>query len=175
MGNIQHKTQRILWGALSYLFPLVDVANESGEAQEPQQAENLGEADNPQGARRLVEIWIYARFHDEEDVVHRYGGDEVHHKPAPQVFNLDLLRIQNDLRVVLLDDARPEVKDQVHEKESVGDHIEHDPGRRVLIFEERDAHGDDDEVAHHQQQHGQVPVKPCWREMEKGRRKSKDG
>ncbi len=142
----------------------MDVANESREAQESQQAEDLCEADNPQGARRLVEIWVDARLHDEEDVVHRDGGDEVHHKPTPQVLDLDLLRIQDDLRVVLFDDTRPEVEDQVHEEEGVGDHVEHDPGGRVLVLEERDAHRDDDEVAHHQQQHGQVPVKPCWRE-----------
>lgn len=142
----------------------MNVANESREAQQSQQAEDLGEADNPQGARRFIEIWVDARLHNEEDVVHRDGGDEVHHKPAPQVLDLDLLRVQDDLCVVLLDDTRPEVEDQVHEEEGVRDHIEHDPGRRVLVFEECDAHRDDDEVANHQQQHGQVPVKPCWKE-----------
>lgn len=71
------------WGAFSYLFPLVDVANESREAQESQQAENLCEADNPQGASRLVEIGVDACLHNEEDVVHRDRGDEVHHKPTP--------------------------------------------------------------------------------------------
>lgn len=40
----------------SYLFPLVDVANESREAQESQQTEDLCEADNPQRTRCLVEI-----------------------------------------------------------------------------------------------------------------------
>lgn len=39
-----------------YLFPLVDVANESGEAQQPQQTEDLGEADNPQGSGRFVKV-----------------------------------------------------------------------------------------------------------------------
>ncbi len=142
----------------------MDVANESGEAQQSQQAKDLCEADNPQGSRRLVEIWVDARLHDEEDVVHRDGGDEVHHKPTSQVLDLDLLRIQDDLGVVLFDDACPEVEDQVHEEEGVWDHIEHDPGGRVFVLEEGDAHRDDDKVAHHQQQHGQVPVKPCWRE-----------
>jgi len=138
----------------------VDVANEPREAQQSQQAEDLREADDPQGARRLVEIRIDARLHDEEDVVHGDGGDEVHHEPTAQVLDLNLPRVQDDLRVVLLDDAGPEIEDQIHEEEGVGDHVEHDPGRRVLVLEERDAHGDDDEVAHHQQQHGQVPVKP---------------
>lgn len=142
----------------------MNVAYESGEAEQPQQAEDLGEADYPQGPCRLVEIGINACLHDEEDVVHGYGGDEVHHEPAAQVLYLDLLRVQDDLCVVLFDDARPEVKDQVHEEEGVGDHVEHDPGRGVLVLEERYAHRNDDEVAHHQQQHGQVPVKPSQTE-----------
>lgn len=127
----------------------MDVTNEPREAQESQQAEDLCEANNPQGASRLVEVGVDARLHDEEDVVHGDGGDEVHHKPTPQVLDLDLLRVQDDLRVVLLDNACPEVEDQVHEEEGVGDHVEHDPGGRVLILEERDTHRDDDEVAHH--------------------------
>ena len=143
-----------------YLFPLVDVADESGEAQQPQQTEDLGEADDPQGSGRLVKVRVNARFYDEEDIVHRYGGDEVHHEPTLQVLDLDLLWVQDDLRVVLLHDARAEVEDQVHEEEGVGHHVEDDPGRRVLVLEEGDAHGDDDEVSHHQQQHGQIPVEP---------------
>lgn len=140
----------------------MDVANEPWESQQAQQAENLCKPDNPQGARRFIEVWVDARLHNEEDVVHGDGRDEIHHEPTTQVLDLDLLRIQDDLCVVLLDDACPEVEDQVHEEERVRDHIEHDPGGRVLILEERDAHRYDDEVAHHQQQHGQIPVKPGW-------------
>lgn len=140
----------------------MNVANEPGEPQQPQQAENLCKPDNPQGARRFIEVRVDARLHDEEDVVHGDRRDEVHHEPTPQVLDLDLLRIQDDLRVVLLDNARPEIEDQVHEEESVRDHVEHDPGGRVLVLEECDAHRYDDEITHHQQQHGQIPIKPAW-------------
>lgn len=143
-----------------YLLPLVDVADESGEAQEAQQAEDLGEADDPQGSRCFVKVWVDACLHDEEDVVDGDGGDEVHHEPALQVLDLDLLGVQDDLRVVLFHDPRAEVEDQIHEEESVRHNVEDDPGRRVLVFKEGDAHGDDDQVSHHQQQHRQVPVKP---------------
>ena len=127
----------------------------------PEQAEDLGEANDAEGARRLVEVGVDARLDDEEDVVDGDGGDEVHHEPAAQVLDLDLLRVQDDLRVVLLDDARAEVEHQVHEEEGVRDHVEDDPRRRVLVLEEGDANGDDDQVAHHQQQHGEVPVEPA--------------
>ena len=138
----------------------MDVADESGEAQQPQQTEDLGKADDPQGSGRLVKVRVDACLYDEEDVVHRYRGDEIHHEPGLQVLDLDLLRVQDDLCVVLLDNARAEVEDQVHEEEGVRDHIENNPGRRVLVLEEGDAHRDDDEVSHHQQQHGQIPVEP---------------
>lgn len=140
----------------------MDVANEPRESQQSQQAENLCKPDNPQGARRFIEVWVDARLHNQENVVHGDRRDEVHHEPTAQVLDLDLLRIEDNLRVVLFDNARPEVEDQVHEEESVWHHIEHDPGGRVLVLEERDAHRYDDEVAHHQQQHGQIPVKPGW-------------
>lgn len=146
--------------SLIYLLPLVDVADESGEAQKPQQAEDLGEADDSQGSCCFVKVWVDACLHDEKDVVNGDGGDEVHHEPALQVLDLDLLRVQDNLCVVLLHDPRAEVEYQIHKEESVWDHIEDDPGRRVLVLKKGDAHGDDDEVSHHQQQHSQVPVKP---------------
>lgn len=70
------------------------------------------------------------------------------------------MRVQDDLRVVLLDDARAEVEDQVHEEEGVRHDVKDYPGWRVLVLKEGDAHGDDDEVSHHQQQHCQIPVEP---------------
>lgn len=143
-----------------YLFPLVDVADESGKTQQSQQTEDLGEADNPQRSGRLVKVRVDARLHDEEDVIHGDGGDEIHNEPALQVLDLDLLRVQDDLSVVLFDDARSEIEHQVHEKEGVRHHVEDDPGRRVLVLEEGDADGDDDQVSHHQQQHGEIPVEP---------------
>ena len=136
----------------------MDVANEPGEAQQPQQTEDLCEAYDPQGSSCLVKVWVDACLHDEKDVVHRYGGDEVHHEPALQVLDLDLLWVQDNLCVVLLDDACAEVEDQIHEEEGVWHHVEDNPGWRVLILKEGDAHRDDDEVSHHEQQHSQVPV-----------------
>ncbi len=138
----------------------MNVAYEPWEPQQPQQTEDLGEAYDPQCARRLVKIWIDARLHNEEDVVHGDRGDEVHHEPWAQIFDLDLLRVQNDLRVVLLHNSCAEVQHQVHEEEGVGNHVEDDPRRRVLVLEEGDAHGNDDEISHHQEQHGEIPVKP---------------
>lgn len=134
----------------THLLPLVNVAYEPREPQQPQQTEDLREAYDPQSARRLVEIRIDARLHNEEDVVHGDGGDEVHHEPGAQIFDLDLLRVQNDLRVVLLHDSRAEVQHQVHEEEGVRDHVEDDPRSGGLFFEEGDADRNNDQVAHHE-------------------------
>jgi len=144
----------------AYLLPLVDVADEPGQPQQPQQAEDLGEADDAQRPGRLVHLGVQPPLHDEEDVIHGDGGHKVHHEPALQVLLLDLLGVQDDLRVVLEHDARPEVQHQVHEEEGVGHHVEDDPRRGGLLLEEGDAHGDDDQVAHHEHQHGEVPVEP---------------
>lgn len=60
----------------------MDVAYEAREAQQPQQAEDLHEAHDAERTRRLVEVRVDARLHDQEDVVHGDGGDEVHGKPV---------------------------------------------------------------------------------------------
>lgn len=73
---------------------------------------------------------------------------------------LDSPGVQQDLGVVFLDDAGPEVQNQVHHEQSVGDDVEDDPGRSVLLSEEGDAHRKDDQVPHHQHQHQQIPVEP---------------
>ena len=138
----------------------MDVADEARQAEQAQQAEDLGEAHDAQGAGRLVDLRVDAFLHDEEDVVHGDGGYEVHHEPRAQVLLLDLLGVQDDLRVVLDHNARAEVQHQVHEEECVRDNIEHNPWGRGLVLEEGDAHGDDDEVSHHEEQHGEVPVEP---------------
>lgn len=138
----------------------MDVADEPGQTQQTQQAEDLGEADDAQRPGRLVHLRVDALLHDEEDVIHGYGRDKVHHEPGLQVLLLDLVGVQDDLGVVLEHDAGPEIEHQVHEEEGVGDDVEDDPGRGGLVLEESDAHGDDDQVGHHEHQHGEVPVEP---------------
>lgn len=138
----------------------MDVTDEPGQPQQPQQTEDFGEADNAQRPGRLVHLRVHPSLHDEEDIIHRYGRDEVHHKPALQVLLLDLVGVEDDLGVVLEHDAGPEIQHQVDEEEGVRNHVEDDPGSRGLVFEEGDAHGDDDQVSHHEQQHGEVPVEP---------------
>lgn len=138
----------------------MNVAYESGQPQKTQQTEYLCETNNPERTRRLVEIRIDPRFYNKEDVVHRDRRDKVHHEPWAQILNLYLLWVQYNLRVVLLDDARAKVEHQVQEEEGVRDNVEHDPGRSVFVLEESDAHGDDDQVSHHQQQHSEIPVEP---------------
>ena len=144
----------------AYLLPLVDVPDESGQPQQPQQTEDLGEADDAERPGRLVHLRVDPFLHDEEDIIHRYGGDKVHHEPGLQVFLLDLVGVEDDLGVVLEHNAGPEVQHQVHEEEGVWHHVEDDPGRGGLVFKEGDAHGDDDQVAHHEHEHGEVPVEP---------------
>lgn len=138
----------------------MNVAYESGQPQQTQQTEYLCETDDPERTCRLVEIRIDPRLYNKEDVVHRNWGDEVYHEPRAQIFNLYLLRVQYNLRVVLLDDARAKVEHQIHEEEGVWDDVEDDPRRSVLVLEEGDANGDDDQVSHHQQQHSEIPVEP---------------
>ena len=140
----------------------MDVADEPREAQQPQQTEDLGEAHDAEGARRAVHVRRLQPgldVHDEEDVVDGDGGDEVHHEPGAQVLGADLLGVQ-DYVAVLPRDPRAEVEDQVQKEEGVGDDVEGDPRRGVLVLEEGDAPGQDHQVAHHQQQHHQIPVEP---------------
>lgn len=72
--------------------------------------------------------------------------------------------VQDYLSVVLLDDACPEVQNQVHHEECVGDHVEDDPRGSVFISEEGDSNREDDQVPHHQHQHQQVPVEPAQKQ-----------
>lgn len=143
----------------------MDVSNQSWQPQQPQQTEYFCKTHNPQRPRRLVEVWVDARLHDKEDVIHRDGRDKIHGEPAPQVLHLDLLRVQDDFRAVFLHDPRAEVQHQVHQEERVRDNIEDYPGGGVFIFKECDAYWDDDQVAHHQEEHDQIPVEPGGRKM----------
>ncbi len=152
---------RLWWCVLTYLFPLVNVADKPGETQQPQQAQDFSETHNPQSSRRLIHLRVYALLHDQEDIIHRNGRDKVHNKPGLQVLLLDGLGVQNDVRIVLDNDARAEVEHQVHEEEGVRDHVEDDPRCGHLVFEEGDADGNNDQVAHHEEKHGEIPVEPA--------------
>lgn len=145
----------------------MDVSNESGQSQQPKQTEYFSETHNPQRSCRLVEVRVDACLHNEEDVIHRDGGDEIHGEPAPEILHLDLLRVQNDFCAVFFDDPRAEVQHQVNQEERVRDHVKDYPGGGVFIFKEGDAYRDDDQVAHHQQEHDQVPVEPGQQKMDK--------
>ena len=105
----------------------MDVADEPGEPQESQEAEDLGEAHDPQRPGRFINLRVDALLHDKKDIIHRNGGHKVHHKPGLQVLLLDLLGVEDNLRVVLVDDAGAEVEHQVHEEEGVRHHVEDNP------------------------------------------------
>lgn len=144
-----------------YLFPLVDVADEAGESQEAEQTEYLGEAHNAEGSGSAVHVRRLVpglQVHNKEDVVDGDGRDKVHYEPGAQVVHADLFGVQYDV-AVLPCDARTEIEHQVHEEEGVGQDVEGDPRHGVLVFEEGDPPGQDDQVAHHQHEHHNVPVK----------------
>lgn len=151
----------ILYPTTLYLFPLVDVADEAGESQEPKQTEYLGEAHDAEGAGGAVHVRRLVpglQVDDEEDVVDGDRRNKVHHEPGAQVVHADLFGVQYDV-AVLPGNARAEIEHQVHEKEGVGQDVEGDPRNGVLVFEEGDAPGQDDQVTHHQHEHHNVPVK----------------
>lgn len=50
----------------------MDVADEPGQAQEPKQAQDFGEADYPQRPGRPVDLRVQT-VHHQEDVIHRDG------------------------------------------------------------------------------------------------------
>lgn len=52
--------------------------------------------------------------------------------------------VKQYLSVVFLDDAGPEVENQVDHEESVWDYVEDDPRGSVLVSKESDAHWQDD-------------------------------
>lgn len=145
-----------------YLLPLVNVADEARQSEKTQQTEDLGEAHDAEGAggavhvRRLVQG---LQVNDEEDVVNGDGRDEVHQEPGAEVLHADLFGVQGNV-AVLSRDARTEIENQVHEEESVGQDVEGDPRQGVLVFKEGDSPGQNDQIAHHQQEHHDVPGKP---------------
>lgn len=89
----------------------MDVTNEAGESKETQQAEDLGETDDAEGAGGAVHVrGIKSRLqiNHEEDVVNRDGGDKVHQEPSAEVLHANLFGVQDDV-TVLSWDARSEV------------------------------------------------------------------
>ena len=141
----------------------MNVADESRQPQETQQAEDLGEAHDAQGAGGAVHIGRLVpglQVDDEEEVVDWDGGDEVHQEPGAEVMHADLSGVQDDV-AVLSCDACAEIENQVHEEESVRQDVKGDPGYGVLVFKEGDPPRQNDQIAHHQQQHHDVPVKPA--------------
>lgn len=57
---------------VSHLLPLVDVPDESGQAKQPKQAQDFGEADDTQRSGCSVDFRVQT-VHHQEDVVHRDG------------------------------------------------------------------------------------------------------
>ena len=68
----------------SHLLPLVDVADESGQAEQPKQAQDFGETNDAQRPGCPVDLRVQT-VHHQEDVVHRDGRHKVHEEPALQV------------------------------------------------------------------------------------------
>lgn len=140
----------------------MDVSDEARQSEKTQQTEDLCETHNAKGTSCAVHVRRLVsglEVDDEKDVVDRNGGDEVHQEPGAEVMDADLFGVQDDV-AVLSQNARTEVENQVHEEERVRQDVEGDPGHGVLVFEEGDAPRQDDKIAHHQQEHYNVPVKP---------------
>lgn len=149
--------------SIFYLFPLVDVTDEARQSEKTQQAEDLCEAHDAEGAGSAVHVgWIVSglQVHNEEDVVHWNGGDKVHQEPGAKVMRADLFGVQDDM-AVLPCNTSAKIQNQVHEEESIWQDVKHDPQNGVLVFKEGDSPGQNDQVAHHQQEHHNVPVKPA--------------
>lgn len=129
--------------SLLYLFPLVNVTDESGQSEKTQQTEDLCEAHNAEGTRSAVHVSRVVKglqVNDQENVINGNGGDEVYREPAAKVMHADFLGVQDDV-AVLPQDASAEVESQIHEEERVGQDIEGDPGCGVLVLEEGYAPG----------------------------------
>lgn len=99
------------------------------------------------------------QVNDPKDIVHRDGGDTVHHEPGAQVMVADLLGVQDDV-AVLSQDPSAKVENQIHEEKSVRQDVEGDPWSGVLVLKEGDAPGQHHQITHHQQEHHYVPVEP---------------
>jgi len=70
--------------SVSHLLPLMDVADESRQAEQSQQAQDFGEAENAQRPSCPVDLGVET-VHHQEDVVHRDGRHKVHQEPVFQV------------------------------------------------------------------------------------------
>lgn len=52
------------------------------------------------------------------------------------------------------------VDDNVDHKDSVAKAVEGDPTGAQVVVEERNGHGQDDQVGHQQEKHAQIPIEP---------------
>lgn len=121
----------------------MNVADEARQSEKTKQAEDLGEADYTEragGAVHVRRLMPGLQVNDEENIVNRDGGDEVHREPGAEVMHADLLGVQDDV-AVFSQDACAEVENQVHEEESVRQDVKGDPGCGVLVLEEGDTPG----------------------------------
>ena len=126
-----------------YLFPLVNVTDETRQSKKTQQTEDLGEAHNAECTGCAVHVRGIVpglQVNDEENIVNGDGGNEVHQEPGLEVMHADLFGVQDDV-AVLSQDAGAEVENQVHEEECVGQDVKGDPGHGVLVLKEGDSPG----------------------------------
>jgi hypothetical protein len=76
----------------------VYVSDETAETEKPEQAEELDETEDFEGAARARQlIPLAALLHQQENVVERYRAEKVHEEPRANVVLGDLPRLQNDL------------------------------------------------------------------------------
>lgn len=119
------------------------VSDEPGQSQQTQETENLGEANDSQGPGCFIHFRVKAFLHYQKDIIHWNGGQEVHGEPTLKVIHLDDLGVEDDLGALLVHDPRPEVHDQVHQEDCVRGHVENQPGRGGLLWEEGYSHRND--------------------------------
>lgn len=146
----------------------MNVPYEPRQSQEPQEAEDFGETDNPQSSGCLIYLRIDTGLHNQENVVYRNGWDKIHHKPAFEILHLNPLGVKDNLRVVFHHNPRAEIENQVNEEEGIWDHVEDNPWGGVLILEEGDAYWNDDQISNHEEQHGEVPIEPRGQDRDMG-------
>lgn len=58
------------------------------------------------------------------------------------------------------DGTCPKIDNDVDHEDGVAKAVEGDPASAQVVVEERDGHGQDDQVGHQQEKHAQIPVEP---------------
>lgn len=95
--TISHKDCFLIF--VSHLLPLVDVADESGQAEQSKQAQDFCETDDTQCPGCPVDLRVET-VHHQEDVVHWDGWHKVHEEPALQVVLADRPEFEQKGRAV---------------------------------------------------------------------------